>query len=369
MGKETLGQLIEKTRQEYQDGKNRVAFFGRVSSGKTIVGALLKYTLSNSWIPQTNGRWEAVSNSGQDEINKIIREMKKGKFTHPTPRVTSPKLVVDIYNMKGSPVKYQLILHDIAGENYENYLLDVYENIEERLYDILSKNTAYIPYAKKYVILIDCTEKEDWDADISRVGPMISVIKEMKRKIHNFDEKEKNHTPIAIIFTKADMLSQEDQARTAKDLAKDYPELLSSLNINHDKKELEFFKVSVSSTLETDEEAKIRIERRREEIKKEHEKSLMDWMKQTKIAIADVVAATKLQAEQEGQPIEEVMKRIENSKSQTKMKYKQQFDQKHPMPENKVKSDKQFKVNIPLVYTESEYIKFISWILDAENES
>lgn len=370
MAKETLEQLIEKTRTEFQDGQNRVAFLGEVSSGKTVVAALFNYTLSKSWIPKTNGKWEAVPISGQDEINDIVRKMKKGEFAGVTPGGNYPKLVVGIYNMEGTPTKYELTLHDMSGENYSEYLTDpAYGSIEERLLEILSNDSAYLAYAKKYVIMIDCEKRDEWDTDISKVAAMISKIREIKQKIHNFDKNEKLHVHIAILFTKADLLSEDEQTKTARELAKEYPSLISSLNVNHDKEHLEFFKVSVSTSTETKEEAETRVARREEEIKKEQEDRLKNWNKQIETAVNDAVTTVKTQAEKEGQPPEEITKRMENSRLQTQEKYKQQFDQKYPIPMNKEKPEPKSKINVPLTYTESEYSKFISWILEVKNDS
>ena len=370
MVKETLEQLIEKTRTKFQDSQNRVAFLGEVSSGKTVVAALLNYTLSKSWIPKTNGKWESVPISGQDEINDIMRKMKKGEFAPATPGENYPKLVIGIYNMEGTPTKYELTLHDMSGENYSEYLTDpVYENIEERLSKILSNDSAYLAYAKKYVIMIDCEKKKEWDTDISKVAAMISRIREIKRKIHNFEESEKLHVHIAILFTKADRLSEDEQIKTTRELAKEYPSLISSLNVNHDKDHLEFFKVSVSTSIETKEEAEVRVKRRDEEIKKEQEERLKIWNKQTETAVNDVVTAIKIQAEKEGQPSEEISKRTKKSRLETQEKYKQQFDQKYPILKNKEELEPKSKINVPLIYAESEYSKFISWILDVKNDS
>ena len=256
-----LQPLIEKTRPQFQD-KDIVAFLGQVSSGKTVVSSLLKYSLSKSWVPKSKGKWEAVSSSGHDRINEIIRKLKEGVFTSPTPKENFPKLVLDIYNMEGKPVKFELALHDVSGENYADYLTDPsYPNIDDRLIDILSGDGAYLAYAKKYVIMIDCEQKKDWDTDIAKVAPMISKIREIKQKIHTFSSDEKIHSPIAIVFTKSDRLSTTDKKKSAQELANEYPELISSLKINHDQVSLRFFKVSVASSMETKNEAEARVKK------------------------------------------------------------------------------------------------------------
>jgi len=368
MAKETLEQLIDRRRTEYQD-KNRVAFIGKVSSGKTVTAALLKYTLSKLWIPKTNGKWESVTSSGYDEINEILREMKKGEFPSATLRENYPKLVLDIFNMEGQPTKFELILHDMSGENYSDLLTSSsYASIDDRLLEILSGDGAYLAFAKKYVIMLDCEEKEDWDTDIAKVAPMISTIRTIQQKIHNYGPNEQIHSPIAIVFTKSDLLSPEDQAKTAEELAKEYHELISSLKINHDQNSLSFFKVSVLSNMETETDVAARIKKNEDMVKKEHEKRLKIWEEQIETAIEQAVSEAKTQAQQQGQNEEQIKATIENTKQQTQEKYKQQFDQKYPLENQKDEHELKWKVNVPLTYTESEYIKFISWILDIKNE-
>jgi len=182
---EKLEPLITKTRAQFQD-KEIVAFLGEVKSGKTVVAALLFYHLSKVWIPQSKGKWEAVPVSGDEILNEIIRGMKGGGYSGSTQKNDYPELIIDVYSMEGKPVKIQLALHDMSGENYADLLSKEFPNEEERLATILSGDGAYIAYAKQYVIMVDCDLKPEWDTDISKVARMISSLKEIKRLIHNF---------------------------------------------------------------------------------------------------------------------------------------------------------------------------------------
>ncbi len=370
MVKETLGQLIERTRPEYNE-KNNIAFLGKVSSGKTVISALLKYTLSKSWIPNSKGNWEMVPSSGYDEINELLRNMKRGFFASATPKENYPTLILDLYHMVGKPVKFELTLHDMSGENFSDLLTDTsYSNIDERLTDILSGDGAYLAYAKQYVILINCEEKDYWDTDIAKVAPMISTLREIKKKIHRFESNETLHTPIAIIFTKSDQLIGCDKNKSPEELVKDYPDLVSSLRINHDQKHLGFFKVSVSSSKETSQDAKAQITKNQEELKAGEEKRLDLWKIQIGPAIEQAVVSAKIKAEEEGVEEEEIRSIIENTRHQATEKYKEQFDQKHSLTENPNEElESGWKVDIPLTYTESEYSKFISWILEIKNDT
>lgn len=368
MPKETLAQIIERTRPEY-DGKENVAFLGKVSSGKTVVAALLKHTLAKYWIP--NSKWEMVPNSGYDEINEILRNMKKGIFASATPRGNCPKLVLDLYHMEGKPIKFELILHDMSGENYSYLLTDtLYSNMDEQLTDILSGAGAYLAYAKQYIILIDCKEKEDWDADVAKVAPMISTLRAIKQKIHNFESNEQLHTPIAIVFTKSDRLTGGDENKSPRELANDYPELISSLRINHDQKHLGFFKVSVSSSKETTHDAELQIKKNYVKLQIKKEERLNIWDAQISPAIEQKVDSAKAKAKEKGMTEVEIQNIIKNTREQATKKYEEQFDQNYPQIENRNQEfESSWKVDIPLTYTESEYSKFISWILEIKNDT
>jgi len=361
-----LSQLIEKTRPEYQDGKETVAFLGEVSSGKTVISAFLKYILSTSWIPKSKGRWEAVVSSGHDKINEIIRKMKNGTFPPPTPKKDYPKLVIDVYNMEGKPLKIELVLHDVSGENHVDLLTNPYNSEEERLIAILSGPGAYIAYAKRYVIMIDCAKKKDWDTDPAKVARMISSIRKIKQLIHSTNSDEKIHTPIAIVFTKLDRLSPEERKKSTEELLDDYPELRSSLNVNHDKRSLEFFKVFVESKLETKKEAELRVKEEEEKIKKVFDDNMKSLKQQIDTAIEQAVSAAEKQARAAAnQNEEQIQVTIENTRKNTLAQYADQLGKEPPKLENKEeKLTPAWKVNTPLKYSDVEYSKLISWILD-----
>ena len=207
MAKESLEEMIKKTSEEYRD-RDSVALIGNTDAGKTVVLALLKHTLAKSWIPNTNGKWEATVHEGA-VINQIIRDMEGGKFPSPTPEKNFPNVTIDIFNMRGRPVKFELMLHDISGESYSEFMTDSYGSIDERLAKILSTGASYLAHAKKYLIIIDCTEIFEWDTDKPLASAMIRTINGIKKRIHNYGDSERLHSPVAIIFTKADALPDE----------------------------------------------------------------------------------------------------------------------------------------------------------------
>ena len=366
--KKPLKQLINETMPRYQD-KNIVSFLGKVSSGKTVSAALLKHTLSKFWIPDSKGKWEAVVSSGYDEINAILLQMKNGMFPSATPKENYPKLVIDIYNMQGKPVKKELVLHDMSGENYIDLLTTSNLDAKERLAEILSGDGAYIAYAKKYAIMIDCKEKENWDLNNAKVAHMLSNLKEIKQIIHNFGSDEQLHTPISIVFTKSDVLSNDDQKKTAEELAKDYPELLSSLKINHDGKSLCFFKMFVASKLESQKEAQTRVKNKDLKLKKEFEEQKKSREKQIETTIKQSVDTAVKQAREEGQDEEYIHDMLEDTRQRELAKYREQLESSYPsLSDRETELIPQSKIDVPLRYAASEYSKLISWIVDDKND-
>ena len=366
--KKPLEQLIEETRTQYQD-KNMVSFLGKVSSGKTVSTALLKYTLSKFWIPDSQGKWEAVVNTGYDEINAILLQMKKGMFPSATPKKNYPKLVIDIYNMQGGRIKTELVLHDMSGENYADLLTNPNSDVKELLVEILSGDGAYIAYAKKYVIMIDCEEKKNWDIDVAKVAPMLSRLRTIKQIIHNFDSDEQLHFPISIIFTKSDRLPDDDQNKTAEELAKDYPELLSSLRINHDGKSLRFFKMFVASKRESTKDAQTRTESKYLKSQKEFEAQNKSLKNQIEATIKQLVDTAVKQAREDGQDEEHIHSITEDIRRQELAKYREQLEPVSQLPTvSDAELIPQSKINVPLCYAESEYSKLISWIVDEKND-
>lgn len=370
MSDNDLAEIISSAKAEYAEnppGDARVAFLGKVSSGKTITTALLKYTLTKFWIPKTNGNWEAVVKSGHDRINTILNKLKNGEFTSGTTTNDYPQLIITVNSMQGRPVKFELTLHDMAGENYSDLLTDEYYDEDDRLKAVLKDNSKYLAFADRYVIMIDCGAKDTWDTDDDNVGPMISAIREIKQKMHNHDLTEKIHSPIAIVFTKTDLLSESDQKKSANDLAKDHPTLLSSLNLNHDGTSLRFFKTSVASIKETESEALERNKQKLAEEKQKYNKKLKQWQVQVDNNIEQAVEAAKTQAVAENKTKDEIENIIDDIEAKNRSSYQRQFDETHPYPKLSSDNELQWKSKVPLNYSRSEYMKLISWLLDTND--
>lgn len=373
MAKIAVDALIDRTRSKFEDN-NIVAFLGTVGSGKTVVSALLYYQLIKDWIPKSNERWEAVANSGDDEINEIIRDMKQGRFPNATLQNNFPQLTVNIYSMEGRPSESKLILRDISGENFTDMLTQD-ENTDEILYNLLTEDGAYLAYAKQYVIMIDCGIRKDWDTDICRVAKMLAKIKEIKQKIHHLSNDEPIHAPIAIVFTKTDLLTPAEQELSPKELLAKYPALRSSLAINHDKNRLNCFKVKVESKKESDDEEKERVLIDNEKIQKEYENKINIIQEQIDTAIEQAQKSAEEQARVNGMNEDQIIEEGEKAKEQVQEENRKQLEfaqeeNREQLEEIKTEGDEEssWKVNKPLRYSEDEYNDLISWIITSKRD-
>ena len=234
--------LIRETRKQYE-GRDVTALLGTTGAGKTVATALIKHTLSTKWIPNSKGRWEAQMDSGHDDVNKIIRKMQEGYFPSPTLKDSYPRLAISIHRMINGPRIVELVLHDMSGENYRDYLTEPGSaNVDEMLSDLLAGDAAYIAHAAKYVLMIDCEEVDHWNTDKPQAVNTLKKIIEIKKRMNFVDRDGRLMSPIGLVFTKADMLSNDRAKKKAATLALEYPDLMSSLRISHSGP-LAYFKV------------------------------------------------------------------------------------------------------------------------------
>lgn len=228
-----VDRLICKTRPGPSAGST-IAFLGEVGSGKTVVAALLKHTLSTRWVPGSGGQWDALTVSGHDEINGAIRDMKGGRFPPPTVKDDYPALTIDLHRMKGHPPKIRLALRDISGENYFEYLSgSAPRGADGLLSELLNGDGAYIAHATAYALMIDCKRVDDWDTDRPQTVNMLNALYAIKQRLNCLDPDGRIMNPIALVFTKADTLPAAYASKPALALAEMYSGLRSSLGVRH----------------------------------------------------------------------------------------------------------------------------------------
>ena len=245
----SVDRLIYKTKQQY-DGKNTIAFVGQVGAGKTVVAAFVKHTLSTRWVPRSKGKWEAQMVSGHDEMNETIRCMKRGSFPPATMKDNYPRLEINIHRMKGIPAKIEMVLRDMSGEDYSGHLSESADDDTDRqMVNMLKGHGAYLIHATRYVLMIDCEGIDDWDTDKPKAVNAIKKIFELKKRTNRIDSKNRFTDPLAIVFTKADTLPALHAQKSAEELAREYYDLMSSLQASHSGPRA-YFKVSAKTTEE-----------------------------------------------------------------------------------------------------------------------
>ena len=366
-----LESLLENSRNDLHD-RNLVSFLGEVKSGKTVVSALLKHALFNYFIPNSKGKYEGIVSGGQDIINHTLGDMiKDGLFPPSTWPIDRRVVSLDVFTTKGKgPGKVELILRDMSGEDFVDLLTREYTQPEERLQDILTFNKddaepygplAHLVFAKMYVILIDCSKNKTWNHEQSYAAGVINALREIKelaKDVHN----GKIYNPIAIIFTKSDLLDPKEQSTPPEKLMEKMPEFVSALKVCHNGP-VNYFKMSVDVDKESKKDIEDRIKRECKKAEESYEKQEIERKEKIDDELTDIYDTAKQKALDEGknedQSTEEANQVKESQIQEINLKYPESeftFDEtKYSEPQDKVKT--------PLKYTNSEYVKLISWIL------
>lgn len=212
---------LQMSKSQHISNQRIVAFLGPAGSGRTVVAALVKHTLSTAWVPQSRGRWDARTECGHDEINSAIRELRQGRFPPSSAKGAYPPLKISMYRMKKYPSKFKMTIRDTQGEDYYGRL-SAHGNgdgINGLITHLLEGNRSYIVYATRYILIIDCAKAEWQDAAMSQAANALTAIQRIKGKMGNLDADGRLITPIALAFTKADALPSCYRDLPAADLA------------------------------------------------------------------------------------------------------------------------------------------------------
>jgi len=371
MTMKNLDQLIEAARNHYHD-RNLVAFLGEVGSGKTVVSALLKHATFNHFIPRNRGKYEAIISHGSTIINRILGDMiKDGLFPPSTVPQENPSISMEIHILKGRGVgKVELVLQDMSGENYSNFLTKEFSDSEKRLYQLLTFNKseresigplAHLPFSKVYVILIDCSKRKYWEHEQSSAGQMITALKQIK-ELAKDTKNGRIWNPIAIVFTKTDQLDEKERDLPAEELIKKMPEFVSSLNLQTNGP-CGYFKMFVEVEMESERDREARINREEEITRENFERKLKQQEEEIQNAIEKAIDEARNKATQEGKNPQQVEQEVERVRNETESTLRAEYQ-----PETFTFNREEFlktetKLMTPLKYSNGEYSKFISWIL------
>jgi len=199
--------------------KNMVAFLGDQYSGKTVTCAIIRHALSNSFVPDSNGKWEAWVSDGRTRLNKILTSLESGKYPAKTLPADPLPINIEIFHKEGLGGSIEIVFRDMSGELWKKLLVDEYENIDERVREILTTSKidkkpygllSHIVFAKTYIILIDCKEIKNWKEQQRYLAAMIQSLRDIKKRVGDA-VNNKITSSIAIIFSKYDTLTKELQ--------------------------------------------------------------------------------------------------------------------------------------------------------------
>ena len=212
-----LRDMLDQAHADF-DGRFPIAFLGTRYAGKTIHCALLKDAATRRLMRHTNGKYLGVATAGAGRINRIVDALYDGRFPEKTTEGEAVRLTVEISSTENG-TDIDLIFHDMAGEEYDNLLVDEMP-VEERIRQILATSKmedkpyglmAHLIFAKIYVVLVDCTCIESWASTQAYIKDAIRSIHGIKKYIRALHHgKVSSH--LAIVFSKCDTLADEKSA-------------------------------------------------------------------------------------------------------------------------------------------------------------
>lgn len=363
MSKKNPDQLINIGKETYQS-KSVIAFLGKAFYGKTVVSTLLYDALFHYFIPKNSDKFTAGVIKGYNTLYQTHKMMVEGNFPPPNLPGPVPEIAIEISNTDVLGGKIELFLRDMSGEDHESLLLTEKEPndlVNTVLSETAGANTigpfSYLVFAKMYVMLLDCSNFHTWRYEDLRFAQLVKAILDMKKGI-NETVQGKIAVPIAIILTKADTLPPDVQ-ESAEDLIKKYtPQLHSRLQECH-VGDIGYFKLGIDVVQASPDE----IQKMEEEQAKAREIEKVEIEKQIQQEVEKAAAKARESAAAENKPADQIEaegKQAGVNKRQALMSIgKKTDDSKTP---KKPLEPKQ-KIKTPLNYTNSEYIRFISWII------
>ena len=358
---------LEEARDELHD-KNTVCFLGEVKSGKTVSSSLLKHALFNHFVPNHADDYQAIVSHGMDTINRSLGDMIiHREFPASTLPVSDPQVVLNVYKMSGIGAgKIEIILRDSSGEHFFTHLIKESIDSGDRLYNVLNSYhgpdkvgpLAHYIFAKLYILTVDCSDVASLAHKQSLLANAIVTL----NKLHaaaKLTHNQKIDCPIAILFTKADLLNGNDADQPAKKLLEHMPELKSALDVKHGGA-LACFKVSISTHVESEHDKDKRVRRQKQLYDEEY----------AKVARLRRDVEEKISAE-----CDRERKKMERDLGEADLEaHLSEYEEKlrnrlNPIPlpkefdEEKVRKEQSYRPISPLTYTHDEYVKLIMWVI------
>lgn len=358
---------LEEARSLLHD-KNTICFLGESKSGKTVSSSLLKHAIVNYFVPKFTDDYQAIVSQGMKTINKSLGDMIiHRQFPASTPPVSDPRVVLTIYKMSGPRAgTYEVILRDPSGEHFFNYLVSECDDPKHRLNEVLEHSVgsgrvgplAHYIFARIYVITVDCSDTTALGHSQSLLANAITTLHRL-HSAASLTRDQKITSPIAILFTKADLLNQTDPSQSTADILKHMPELTSALKMLHGGA-LDYFMVSISTRAESEHDKVERVQ---------HKKNLYE--EQYAVAMRERNAMEKKIADKCAYERKKVEDNMGDSELESHLsEYGEKLRSKMALvtipekfDEEKVRREQTHRPVSPLAYSHEEYIRLTMWII------
>lgn len=358
---------LEAARSQLHD-KNTVCFIGESESGKTVSSSLLKHAIVNYFVPKFADDYQAIVSEGMESINKSLGDLIiHRQFPASTPPVSDPRVVLTIYKMSGPRAgTHEVILRDPSGEHFFKYLVSECDDPKYRLNEILEHSISSRPvgplahyiFSRIYILTVDCSNITVLAHSQSLLANAITTL----HRLHSAASLTSNNkitSPIAILFTKADLLNGAESAQTPGDILKRMPELASALKMWHGGT-LDCFMVSVSTHAESEHDKVERVKFKKDLYEKQYAVAMRERNEmEKKIAAKCAYERKKVESDMGDSELESHMSEYEE-KQRSKMDLT-------PIPETfdeeKVRREQTHRPVSPLAYSHDEYIRLTMWII------
>ena len=244
-----------KTATDVFSPQSIVAIVGNPSSGKTVLGTLLKDAIFTYFVPKHADKFSANLIKGNDVLEQTEQCLFKEKIFPPetTPGEKS-ELVIEIARTESLGSKINIRIRDISGEDYKLAFYGDDVTPETRVNNVLTLKKektdnygsfSFLIFAKLYVILIDCAEFENWKVVQTRQSQMLNSILAFKQILEETQDG-KFTTPLAVILTKTDTLQNGIEGSPEYMIEKYMPQFYQTLSYIHSGKR-KFFSMFIES--------------------------------------------------------------------------------------------------------------------------
>ncbi len=225
-----------------EDNQSTIAMLGFAGEGKTVFCSVLAHLIPDlSGLEGVKSIIEKGQNIVMNNINSLLFERT---FPPQTPIGYNRGIELKLIREKGLRNRVaNLKVNDIDGDAFGRLKeLNEDEILKFFLYDQRGDRKfgpySYIPNAKAYSLIVDCSKFTEWTAKQLDYSQLLSFLVKMKKQKVIRD-------PLSIIFTKADELPLEYRNYKGMELARLMPQFYSYLEFHFDLRKVSAFTVKI----------------------------------------------------------------------------------------------------------------------------